>query len=92
MWNMLRKTVANTSLSAPPPEAPITFGFVCISESVMMPVEAMKAQTLTSCETLPSQPNFVASNCAPSPWPSSGSARMPGAKMPIAVPSFGATL
>ena len=57
-----------------------------------MPVDAMKAQTLTSCDTLPSQPNLVASNCAPSAWPSSGSATMPGAKMPIAVPSFGATL
>jgi hypothetical protein len=72
MWNMLRKTVENTSLSAPPPEAPITVGLLRISANEAMPVEAMKAQTLTSCDTLPSQPNFVASNCAPSPWPSSG--------------------
>ena len=45
-----------------------------MSASEAMPVEAMKAQTLTSCETLPSQPNLVASNWVPSPWPSSGSA------------------
>ena len=89
---MLRKTVANTSLSAPPPDAPITLGLFRISASEAMPVEAMKAQTLTSCDTLPSQPNLVASNWAPSPWPSSGSATMPGAKIPIAVPSLGATL
>ena len=91
---MFLSTLGNTSLSAPPPEAAMMYFLLCMSAQVRMPVEAMKAQTLTSFDTLPSQVNFVASNCAASAEgrPSSGSNITPGAKWAIAVPSLGATL
>jgi hypothetical protein len=91
---MLRSTVGKTSLSAPPPEAAMTDGFVCMSCQVLMPEVAMKPQTLISRETLPSQLNLVASNRPASAdgRPSRRSNRMPGAKWAMAVPSFGAAL
>ena len=70
----------------------MTDRFVCMSCQVLMPAALMKAQTLTSCEMLPSQVNFGASNCVPSLRPSSGSITTPGAKPAMAVPSLGATL
>ena len=76
---------------APPPEAPITVGFVCMSASVTMPVEAMKAQTLTSCESAePAEFGRIelGAVAVAEQW----LATIPGAKIPIAVPSFGATL
>jgi hypothetical protein len=63
-----------------------------MSRQVLMPAALMKAQTLTSCEMLPSQVNLGAANCVPSLRPSSGSNTTPGAKAAIVVPSLGATL
>ena len=57
-----------------------------------MPLSERNAQTPTSFEMLPSQPNFAATYCTPSARPSSGSRKAPREKPPNAEPSLGAML
>src|SRR5215468_12129195 len=88
--NILRSTVGNTSESAPAPVDPMMVGLVRMSDQDLMPAAVRKAQTPTSFEMLPSQPNFGASNCVPSLRPSSGSRKAPREKPPKVEPSLGA--
>ena len=62
-----------------------------MSSQVFTGAVCQMTNTLASLVPLPSQMNFVASNCAWLP-PISGSIAMPRLNMPMVEPSFGATL
>ena len=83
-------TRGNWSVSALVPVPPTVSSLVYRSSNLVMPEPFMATQTLTSLLALPSQVNFVASNCVALADQQRVDA-MPRPMVPIAVPSFGAT-
>jgi hypothetical protein len=77
--------------SEPEPSPPTVNDFVTMSSQVFTGEVCQATNTLVSLVPLPSQVNFVASNCTLVP-PIKGSIAMPRLKVPMVRPSFGATL
>ena len=77
--------------SEPEPSPPTVNGLLTMSSQVFTGEACQVTNTLVSLVPLPSQVNFVESNCTLAP-PISGSIAMPRLNVPRVAPSFGATV